>query len=154
MIRLTNIFAVTVLMLLPFTEWHLVSADFYKGIHVTIHNRLGGNRAVDLHCKADDRHSNEGDLGQQTIPDNEDFSWKFIRLIRDKYPLYYCDMSWERMPNQRVIATAVHIYEFHRDDPLCGKWCARTVKPDGIYARDLEHQKDVKIYQWSIPMVV
>ncbi|XP_042521361.1 S-protein homolog 74-like [Macadamia integrifolia] len=150
MARFTITFAVLVLMLLSLTEWHLVSATFYKTIHVTVHNGLGGNRELGLHCKADDRAGYKGDLGEQKIPDNGDFKWSFGRTPRDKYPLYYCEMTWEKAPNQKVFATGIHIYDFHRDDPLCGKWCERTVKMDGVYAIDLEHQKTIKLYSWKL----
>ncbi|XP_010910063.2 self-incompatibility protein S1-like [Elaeis guineensis] len=100
----------------------LAPCDEAVKVHVSILNRLGKGRSIDIHCQ-----SKDNDLGLHTIPDGGEYGWDFS-VNAFGSTLFYCDLAWEAVPEFHFDA-----YAYWRDQNRCSSQCSWLLAQEGVY---------------------
>ncbi|KAF8394776.1 hypothetical protein HHK36_020991 [Tetracentron sinense] len=106
-------------LLLVFTLSDSVVSD---NVHVSIKNRLGEGRSMNVHCQ-----SKDNDLGEQTVADGSEFGWDFSTNVWGT-TLFYCEIGWENVQGYHFDA-----YSFERDYVRCETQCSWLISKEVIY---------------------
>ncbi|XP_058084013.1 self-incompatibility protein S1-like [Magnolia sinica] len=91
-------------------------------VHVSLMNRLGGGRSMNVHCQ-----SKDNDLGEHIVTDGGEFGWDFsVNVIGTT--LFYCDMGWDKVSEFHFDA-----FSFDRDWRRCTSQCLWLFSKEGVY---------------------
>lgn len=91
-------------------------------VHVSILNRLGEGKSINIHCQ-----SKDNDLGPQTVADGGQYGWDFSVNFSGT-TLFYCNTGWESVNSFLFSA-----YDYQRDKGRCSSNCSWIMAEEGVY---------------------
>ncbi|CAK9141132.1 unnamed protein product [Ilex paraguariensis] len=115
------------------TKWRnsVASSLHDRRVRVSIVNRLGNGRTMNIHCQ-----SRDDDLGYLRIPDGYETEWSFNVNIWGT-TLFYCDVQWGDSEWLHFDA-----YSYKSDSGRCDTVCRWMVAEDGLlYVYNQENEK-------------
>ncbi|KAL5981757.1 hypothetical protein ACLOJK_015820 [Asimina triloba] len=106
-------------------------------VHVSLMNRLGDGKSMNIHCQ-----SKDNDLGEHTVAEGEEFSWDFS-VNAFGTTLFYCDLGWGKISD-------FHFDSFSagRDRRRCSSQCLWLVAKEGVYGLNDETGLWEFMYGW------
>ncbi|CAK9136201.1 unnamed protein product [Ilex paraguariensis] len=121
--------AIFIFLIFCLSECSIVVRD--RRVRVSIVNRLGNGRTMNIHCQ-----SRDDDLGYLRIPDGYETEWSFNVNIWGT-TLFYCDVQWGDSEWLHFDA-----YSYKSDSGRCDTVCRWMVAEDGLlYVYNQENEK-------------
>lgn len=117
-----------------------ISSFYWLKVHVYIHNGLGPNNTLTIHCK-----SKDDDLGKHNIAYNQYYEWSF-RYDFFERTLFWCNMWW--YDHHKLVSGSYVVYRADKDIDRCAKHCNRRAQWGGIYSQN-KTGSWLKVYDWQ-----